>query len=108
MRQKLAYSRGITEGMVLERFDLISRSAAGMRSMSQTNFWVKFGNPAYATNLTNFQYQLDQLFYAAGERNLDGATAAYGKVLKSCIDCHHIVRKEQLGLPRWGVTENSQ
>ena len=109
MRQKLEYSRGITEGMVLERFDLISQSAVAMRKMSQTNFWLKVANPTYASNLTNFQYQLDQLFYAAGDRNLDRATAAYGNVLKSCIDCHHLVRKEQLGMPRWGVPgENSR
>jgi hypothetical protein len=109
MRMKLEYSRGITEGMVLERFELISQNAARMRKMSQTNFWLKTGNPMYASNLTNFQSQLDQLFLAAADRNLDGATAAYGKLLKSCIDCHHIVRKEQLGMPRWGVTdENSQ
>jgi hypothetical protein len=109
MRQKLEYSRGITEGMVLEKFDLISRNAAGMRRMSQTNFWTKIGNPIYAANMTNFQYQLDQLFYAAGDRNLDRATEAYGKVLKTCIDCHHVVRKDQLGMPRWGVRdENSK
>jgi hypothetical protein len=105
MRQKLEYSRGITEGMVLERFELISQSAAGLRKMSQTNFWLKTGNPIYASNMTNFQNQLDQLFYAAGDRNLDRATEAYGNVLKSCIECHHIVRKEQLGMPRWGVRE---
>jgi hypothetical protein len=109
MRQKLEYSRGITEGMVLERFELISQSAAGMRKMSQTNFWLKTRNSMYASNMTNFQNQLDQLFYAAADRDLDRATEAYGKVLKSCVDCHHIVRKEQLGMPRWGARdENTQ
>jgi hypothetical protein len=105
MRQKLEYSKSITEGIVLEKFDLISRSAAGMRRMSQTNFWIQTSNSTYLSNMTNFQHQLDQLFFAAGDRDLDRTTKTYGNVIKTCVDCHHLVRKEQLGIPRWGVKE---
>jgi hypothetical protein len=105
MRKKLEYARNINEGIVLERFDLISFNAAGMRKMAQTNFWMQTNNTNYLAKVAAFQANLDQLFYAGGDRSLDRATAAYGEVLKSCVDCHHFVRKEQLGLPRWGSKE---
>jgi hypothetical protein len=105
MRQKLEFSKGITEGMVLEKFEVISQNAAGLRKMTQTNFWIRSANTNYLAKMTNFQSQLDELFFAAGDRNLDRATQAYGSVLKSCVDCHHLVRKEQVGLPRWGSRE---
>lgn len=105
MRQKLDFAKGITEGVVLEKFEVISLNTAAMRKMTQTNFWIETGNTNYLAKMTNFQAELDKLFFAAGDRNLDQTTAAYGKVLKTCIDCHHIVRKEQLGTPRWGSQE---
>ncbi|MGZ4962955.1 MAG: hypothetical protein ACXWBP_02755 [Limisphaerales bacterium] len=105
MRQKLEFSKGITEGIVLEKFEAISLNAAGLRKMTQTNFWIQTQNTNYLAKMTNFQTQLDELFFAAGDRNLDRTTVAYGNILKSCVDCHHIVRKEQLGFPRWGARE---
>lgn len=105
MRKKLDYARNITEGIVLEQFATISVNAAGMRRMSQTNFWIQTKNTNYLAKTTNFQNELDKLFYAASERDLDRATASYGNVLKTCVDCHHFVRKEQLGFPRWGVQD---
>jgi len=105
MRQKLEFSKGITEGMVLEKFELISINAAGLRKMTQTNYWIQTSNTNYLAKMTKFQSELDKLFFAGGDRNLDRATEAYGNVVKSCVDCHHLVRKEQIGLPRWGVRD---
>ncbi len=62
MRQKLEFSKGITEGIVLEKFEVISLNAAALRKMTQTNFWIQTQNTNYLAKMTNFQTQLGTLF----------------------------------------------
>jgi hypothetical protein len=95
MRKKLEYSNRVLEGIVLEKFDLISQNAIAMRKMNQTNAFWMLRNPEYLALITNFQNNLDTLYFAAGDKNLDAATEAYVKVTRSCIDCHRTFRLRQ-------------
>jgi hypothetical protein len=95
MRQKLEFSNRIFEGIVLERFDLITRNAVAMRKMNQTNAYLMLRNPEYLALITNFQNNLDTLYFAASDKNLDAATQAYVKVTSSCVDCHRAFRLRQ-------------
>lgn len=95
MRQKLVYSQGILEGMALEKFDLISKNAVRMRDMSQSNTWFVIKQAAYMEHTTNYQKNVDALYLAAIDKNLDEATQAYTKVARNCVECHRLVRLEQ-------------
>jgi hypothetical protein len=96
MRQKLDFSRGLMEGMVLERFDLIVKNTVQLRKMNQTNVWIQTTNALYIEKMTNYQARLDQLFIVANDRDVEATSLAYGNVVKSCVECHRVVRKEQL------------
>ncbi len=95
MRQKLAFSQGILEGLALEKFDLVSKNAIHLRNMPQSNLWFTMKQPDYMRHTTNFQRNVDALFTAANDKNLDAATEAYTKIAKNCVECHRVVRLEQ-------------
>jgi len=95
MRQKLAYSQGVLEGLALEKFDLVSKNAIRMRDMTQSNHWFTFKQPDYLAHTTNYQKSIDALYMAAVDKNLDAATEAYTKVARNCVECHRVVRLEQ-------------
>ncbi|MFO1460235.1 MAG: hypothetical protein U1G08_12585 [Verrucomicrobiota bacterium] len=95
MRQKLVLSQSLLEGLSLERYDQVQKSAVQLRKMSQTNSWSTLGNVQYRAQMTNYQANLDALWAAAGDRSLDAAASAYAKVVVNCVDCHRIVRVDQ-------------
>ena len=95
MRQKLVLSQSLLEGLSLERYDQVQKSAVQLRKMSQTNTWSTLGNVQYRAQMTNYQANLDALWAAAGDRSLDAAASAYAKVVVNCVDCHRIVRVDQ-------------
>lgn len=96
MRQKLTYSQGVLEGLVLERFELISTNAILLCNMNLTNAFVRLQNQDYSRNVRNFQARVDRLRKAAYERNLKDASTAYLKVAESCVACHKSFRREQV------------
>ena len=95
MRQKMVWSQAIMEGLTLEKFDLVSKSAIRMRDMTLSNAWLKVKNPDYMQQTTNFYKNVDALYFSAVDKNLDAATEAYVKVARNCIECHRVVRAEQ-------------
>jgi hypothetical protein len=95
MRQKLAYSQGILEGLTLEKFDLVSKNAVLMRNMTQSNLWYRTRQVDYMRHTTNFQKSVDALYSGAVDKNLDAATDAYARVSRNCVECHRLVRAEQ-------------
>jgi len=95
MRQKLGYAQGVLEGLTLERFDLVVTNAALLRNMSQTNVFLLTRNQDYLARSTNFVRSVDSLIAAAKDQNLAGATEAYMRVARSCVECHKLFRREQ-------------
>lgn len=95
MRNKLVYSQLILEGMALEKFDLISKNAIRLRDMTTSNHWFVMRQPDYVKHTTDYQKNIDQLYMAAVDKNLDAVTDGYLKVARSCVDCHRLVRLDQ-------------
>lgn len=95
MRMKLAWSQNILEGLTLEKFDAVSKNSIRLREMTASNAWFVIRQPDYMTSTTNFQKSVDALYLAAVDKNLDGATEAYQKVMKRCVECHRLVRLDQ-------------
>lgn len=95
MRQKLAFSQGVLEGLTLEKFDLVSKNAILLRNMTQSNLWYRTRQVDYMKHTTNYQKSVDALYLSAVDKNLDAATEAYVRVSRSCVECHRLVRTEQ-------------
>jgi cytochrome c556 len=92
MRTKLAYTQGVTEGMTMEKFDLVMSNAVKLRDMTQSNVWTMVKEPEYPKLTSKYQNNCDVLYKSAASKDLDKVTKAYVKVLNSCVECHRVLR----------------
>jgi len=98
MRQKLVYADGVLQGLTLEKYNMVLTNAIRLRNMNMTNAFVKLGNAQYQEQIHKFQKSVEALASSAQEPSLEHATAAYTKVIESCMDCHKVFRREQFVL----------
>ena len=63
--------------------------------MSQTNAFSVLKNQDYLANATNFTRAVDGLLNAAKREDLQGATEAYTRVARTCVQCHEQFRRDQ-------------
>ena len=95
MRVKLDFSKRILEGLTVENYDAITKSARSLKMLSQAAEWEVPTIPHvedYLAYTTEFQRICDELGAKARDRNIDGATLAYVKLTMSCVNCHKYVR----------------
>lgn len=95
MRAKLDFTRGVLEGLTLEKFDLLTTNALQLRAINYTNSYLLVQSPDYAARSTNFIRSVDRMLDAAKAGSLERATAAYGEMTRGCIECHKSFRREQ-------------
>lgn len=95
MRQKLEFSKGVVEGLALEDYALIAKSAKALKRLSEAAEWEVPTIPniqEYVPQTTEFQRLADELEQKAKDRSIDGATLAYFQLTMSCVKCHKHVR----------------
>ncbi len=95
MRQKLEFSKDVLEGLSLEQYATIERSAKALKKLSEAAEWEVPTIPNatdYVAQTTEFQRSCDDLLKQAKARNIDGATLAYLKLTMTCVQCHKFVR----------------
>jgi hypothetical protein len=95
MRQKLAFSQKVLEGLTLEDFGAIDKNARALRLLSQAAEWEVPTIPNatdYVTFTTEFQRLCGELVQKAKDKNIDGATLAYLRLTMNCVNCHKFVR----------------
>ena len=95
MRQKLDFSKEVLEGLSLEQFAPIERSARALKKLSEAAEWEVPTIPNatdYVALTTEFQRSCDDLLKQAKAHNIDGATLAYLKITMTCVQCHKFVR----------------
>jgi hypothetical protein len=95
MRQKLEYSKRVIEGLTVENFETVSRSARAQRLLSQAAEWEVPTIPnatEYVTFTGEFQRLCDELGARAKEKNIDGATLTYLRLTMNCVNCHKYIR----------------
>jgi hypothetical protein len=92
MREKLALSQRVLEGIATEDYDLVIAKGTRLSAMTKEADWRLFENPDYDQQSVLFRRQVDTLVKAAKDKNLDAATLAYVRVTMSCVDCHKLVR----------------
>ncbi len=95
MRQKLDFSKNVLEGLSLEQYASIERSAKALKKLSEAAEWEVPTIPNatdYVALTTEFQRSCDDLLKQAKARNIDGATLSYLKLTMTCVQCHKFVR----------------
>jgi hypothetical protein len=88
MRQKLAYSQLILEGLTLEKYGLIVTNGQRLWNMGRDNLWQQVDTEEYRQQSQKFRDNVLALIEAGRDKKLDAAREAYAKTLQSCYDCH--------------------
>ena len=96
MRQKLELSKAALEGLTLEDYALIAKSARELKALSMDSQWQVSPNANYLRLSNEFQVQTDDMARKAQAHALDGATLAYVQMTLSCVKCHTLVREQKL------------
>ena len=92
MQIKLQHAQKIVEGLALENYDLIGKSAQKLALMSHESNWNVLQTVEYNRLSREFRDSTHRLHKAANEKNLDGATLAYFEVTLNCVRCHKYER----------------
>jgi hypothetical protein len=95
MRTKLEYSKKALEGLTLEDYDAIAKSAKALRLLSQAAEWEVPTIPNatdYVYLTREFQQLTEEMSEKARQKNLDGALLAYVRLTMNCVKCHKYVR----------------
>jgi hypothetical protein len=93
MRDKLTYANQALEGLVVEDFDKLAKSADMMRIISRAASWYVIGSDEYKRYSKNFQEQAADLERHAKDKNLDAANLDYVRITLTCVECHKYLRE---------------
>ena len=88
MRDKLASTQSVVEGLVEKDFAMINKAGVELLKMCNSGEWEANQDATYADYREQLRRQSRKLIEQAGLRNLEGATYAYLGVLSTCVDCH--------------------
>ncbi|MBI2480816.1 MAG: hypothetical protein HYV60_19970 [Planctomycetia bacterium] len=102
MHAKLAHSQSILEGLAVENYDQIAKSAQSLTLLSEEAGWNVIQTAEYAHQSDLFRRNTRTLTDAARKHNLDGSTLAFVQVTLNCVECHkHVrsVRQARLEVP---------
>jgi len=92
MKKKLEYSKNILDGLVMEDFDKILKSAKSLNEMGERK-WLENESVEYRTQYQVFWFTTGTLRMAAEQKNIDGASLAYMQMTLSCVNCHKLLRR---------------
>ncbi len=116
MRDKLAASNQVLEGLLIEDYKLIEKGGRAFRKMSEAANWRVSNDMMYRSHSEDFQRNVDKLVEAAGKaESIDRVALAWFDTTLSCIDCHRWVRtvliadsKAPLGLPSAAASDSGE
>src|SRR5262249_11137440 len=77
MRPKLDHSKAVLEGITLENFDLVAKSARALKELSEAAEWKVSPSVTYLRYSGEFQRLAEELIQQAKDKDIDGATLAY-------------------------------
>jgi hypothetical protein len=93
MQEKLISSKMLLEGIALEDFNKINRSAETLIQLSKTAEWFVYNTPRYELHSNDFRRVAESILQKAKDKNLDGVTLAYFELTMACVRCHRYVRE---------------
>ena len=93
MAEKLKNSQTMLEGLALNDFDKIQKSANELMRISKAVEWTVLKPPEYETNTNNFRRALETIIQKAKAKNVDGATLGFVDMTVTCVRCHQHCRE---------------
>ncbi|MCE9529755.1 MAG: hypothetical protein K8T89_01230 [Planctomycetes bacterium] len=93
MADKLKNAQLLLEGLALNDFEKIQKSAEELMRISKAAEWTVLKTPMYEVNTNNFRRAAETIIKKAKEKNVDGATLAYVDMTVSCVRCHQHCRE---------------
>lgn len=93
MRDKLSYAKDTLDGLAVEDFAKVARSAEMMRLISKASSWYVLDSEEYDRFSKNFQEQAQDLERHAKAKNLDAAALDYMRISLTCVQCHKYLRE---------------
>jgi len=93
MAEKLKYSQSLLEGLAVNDFEKIEKSAQELMRISKAAEWAVLKTPTYEVHTNNFRRSAEEIIKKAKAKNLDGATLAYVDMTVTCIRCHQHCRE---------------
>ncbi len=97
MQKKLQQAQKLLEGVALNDFALMSKSADELIRISKDAEWRVIKSPRYEIYSDQFRANAEAVIKSAKEKNVDGAALAYVEMTLSCVKCHKYVREERMG-----------
>jgi len=95
---KLKESQSLLEGLALNDFDKIQKSAEELLRISkEAQFRKALSTARYEYHANNFQRSAEIAIEKAKAKNIDGATLAYLEMTQTCVRCHQHTREERIG-----------
>src|SRR5207253_4288528 len=98
MQRKLAHAQKALEGIALNDFDGIVRSADGLLDASRDAGFQVLKTRRYELYTDEFRRAAEGMRKHARARNTDAAALSYVDLTLTCVKCHQHVREERIGL----------
>lgn len=92
MREKVASSHKIMEGLVAKDFLEIRTGGEELKRICSATEWKAHSDPVYAYHRSELIRQANKLIAGAEQSNLDATTFAYINALTTCVKCHEHCR----------------
>jgi cytochrome c556 len=93
MEKKLKSSQTLLEGIAINDFAKITRSAEDLIQLSNTAEWFVLKTPRFEMHSNEFRRAAETIVQKAKDKNLDGVALAYLDMTMTCIRCHRYVRE---------------
>jgi hypothetical protein len=96
MQKKLDHAKAILEGVAVEDYDKVARSARSLRLLSLESGWNVYQTEEYMTKSQEFRQAATSIAEAADAKNVNLAALAYVGLTIRCVDCHSYMRGNPL------------
>jgi hypothetical protein len=96
MRLKLAHSQKLLEGIAVEDYRLIEKSAQDLSLLSHEEAWQVFETPEYLRHSEEFRRSVETIRKAGADKKIDAAALGYVGMTLNCVNCHKYVRDERM------------
>ncbi|HEV7401440.1 MAG TPA: hypothetical protein VGO11_00875 [Chthoniobacteraceae bacterium] len=92
MQEKLKDAQSVLGSVTTGDFAAMEKSAKHLVELSNVTNWYSRQSPEYDLFLNGFRRDAQALAKAAGDKNLDAASAAFVQLTLDCVSCHKYLR----------------
>jgi hypothetical protein len=109
MIDKLKNAQLLLEGLALNDFDKVKKSAQELMIISKAVEWQVMKTPRYQLYSDAFRESVEKVIQKAKAKDIDGVALGYVDMTLTCVKCHQYVREVRdarlPGLPPGTVPE---